>query len=99
MLCNRYWVGKEHGIWNYDVAAFTCFDNRSTSLNTLDISLDARDTNKIAQLRRLVHQEQNACEKVLENILERKSNRHTADAEHLDKVGGLKRRCHNGKCD
>jgi len=50
-------------------------------------------------VKRLLQQEQNPGEKVLQDILKSKTNGHGADSERFNQIAGLERRSENGECD
>jgi hypothetical protein len=54
---------------------------------------------KVPELKRLLQKEQNACEKVLQDILKSKTNGHRADSKQFDQIAGFERRRDDGKCD
>jgi len=57
--------------------------------NILDPPFQAIHGNDIAQLEGLVDQDQYAGEKILQNVLECKTNRYAADPEHFNEVARM----------
>lgn len=66
-------------------------DNGGARLNVVDISLNAGDADPIAGLEWLLHQNQNAREEILQDVLKGEANGDAADPQDLDQVAGLKR--------
>src|ERR1700730_14291449 len=90
---------EKDGIWYHYPPALLCGNDGCASLDIVNSSLDTCDANQVAQLKRLVHQQENTGKKVLKNVLECKAYRHAGDAQHLDEVGGSERWRHYGKCN
>ena len=64
-------------------ALFSC-NYRSPRLNVMDIAFDADDADQVSQFKWFLQQEQNAREKILQNISECKPDRNRSNSQHLD---------------
>jgi len=65
----------------------------------MDRSFDARNTDEMPELKRLLQQEQNPSEKVLQDILKSKTNGYCVDPEQFDQITSFERWSDNGECD
>ena len=98
-MLDGHWAGKNESVGNNDLPALFRRDDGGARLNVVYSSLDTDDADQIADAKRLLKQQQDAREKVLENILEGEANRYGSDAENFDEIGSLKRRCDDRKGD
>ena len=88
---NCYRAGKQDGIRNDNSPAVSSAQDRRASLDVVDRSFDARNTDEVSELKRFLQNEQNPCEKVLKDILKGKTNGHRADSKQFDQIAGFER--------
>jgi hypothetical protein len=80
-------VGEQGGVGDEDAVAVLAVDHRGAHLDIGDGAFDSGDADPVADAERLVEQDQNAGEKILQDVLKGEANGHAADAEHLAEAG------------
>ena len=79
-------TGKNNCVRNDNQPAFRGSDDRGARLNIMDRAFDAGDADEIADAEWLLQQQENASEKILQDVLERESDSYAADAQNLNQV-------------
>jgi hypothetical protein len=90
-------IGEENRVGNYDSLARGGSDHGGACLDIFDFSFEAGDIYPVADLKGLLHQDQDSGEKILQNILKGEANRYATDSEHFDEVCGVKGRRQGGE--
>lgn len=89
-------VGEDDGVRYYDALTFGCGNDRGAGLNVFDAAFQAGDVDPVADFKRFLHQDKDAGEEILEDILEREADGHAADAKHFYEVRGMEGRRDGG---
>lgn len=90
---------EDNRVGNNDLPPLLRGDDRCTRLDVIDRAFYAGDADEIADAKWLLKEQQNAGEKVLQNILEGESDGDAADAQDFDQVGCLEGRSDHGQSD
>ena len=92
-------IGKKNRIRDDHSMAVLRADESGPCLNVIDPAFQAGNADRITQLEWLLQERKDSGEKVLQDILESKSNRDASYAQHFDEVAGLEGRRHDRKSD
>lgn len=92
IVCGVYddFLCKEIGIGNDDPLAVVGLDERRTSLNVFDRSLERTGDDLVPQTKRMGKEDQYPGEKILEDIPKGKADGDAGDAEQLNEIAGMK---------
>src|SRR5262249_53478537 len=85
-------AGEDNRVRNNDLAPLLGGDYGCARLNVVDHALNAGHADQIADAKWLLQKQQDAGEKILQDVLKSEADGDAADTKNLDQIGCLKRR-------